>query len=63
MDWVMFFFFCGRECVCVGGGGGEWGGGVIQERINHMPISWNLAGNQMGQNYNRFLVKGLNVRK
>ena len=33
------------------------------ESINHMPICWNLAGNQLGQNYDGLLVKVLNVRK
>ena len=34
-----------------------------QERINHMPICWNPAGNQMEQNCDGLIVNVLNVRK
>ena len=33
------------------------------ERINHVPICWNLPGNQIGQNYGGLLVKVRNVRR
>ena len=32
-----------------------WGVSMDPERINHIPICWNLAGNQIGQNYDGLL--------
>ena len=43
-----------------------WGFGgcsTDQERINHMPVCEDLAGNQMRQNYDGLLVKAFNVRR
>ena len=29
----------------------------VFQRISHMPTSWSLAGNQMGQNFDGLLIK------
>ena len=40
-------------------------GGVSNDpkRIHHMPICWNLAGNQMGQNYDGHLFSSSSQRQ
>ena len=52
MVWVVLILFVGVLGVS-----------TDSERINNVPICWNLAGNQMEQNYDGLLIKVLNVRR
>ena len=49
--------FCGMFWVVFGGVSTDL------ERVIHMPICWNLARTQMGQNYDGLIVQVLNVRR